>query len=149
MIHGLGYRVVVIDEIEDGQAIKLSSACPCSEDVRRDFNAWLLDMFGGFRPAIVMNDSAQTIYVSQRGAEYIKRAKDEDEAPAPVKPGPRCTRSDMEAITGLKGKKLTSYLRSLVANGGVLRRLAHVNPTTSARRRTVYQSLPKDGVLEL
>lgn len=59
------------------------------------------------------------------------------------------TREQIQQETGLKGKELTAYLRTILAGGGYIKRLAYVDPARSSRRVAVYQTKPKNMNLDL
>lgn len=52
------------------------------------------------------------------------------------------SRRELQEETGLKGKELTAHLKSLVQQGGVIRRYAYTEPATSAKKQAVYQTVP-------
>lgn len=63
--------------------------------------------------------------------------------------GQKKTRRDFQNETGLKGKNLTSHLRTLLAGGGYIKRLVFSDPVKGGKRVAVYQSISVNNTLNL
>jgi hypothetical protein len=63
-------QVRVSPYVPKRQRVRLSETCPCSPEVLRDFNAWLLNMFGADDVVYFVGG---TIVISPQTYEQLRR----------------------------------------------------------------------------
>lgn len=67
-----GMNVITSTLLEPKQKLALGSNCPCSEHVRKEFNQWLLEMFGK-EPAKALVLPTGEIAMAPSAAAKLKR----------------------------------------------------------------------------
>ena len=65
-----GIKVVESSAIQELPKLALSDKCPCSERVRKEFNAWLLEQFGTYLPTYALG--AGTIVMHPKHVAMLK-----------------------------------------------------------------------------
>jgi hypothetical protein len=93
-----GMKIVESPLIQPVQKVKLSRKCPCSDQVRDDFNAWLLGMFGDYLPCYIIGGGQIVMHPKHiallradpsalRAADFLPsnvRGEGQPEAEAPI-----------------------------------------------------------------
>lgn len=69
----LGMNVITSPLLEPAPKLALSESCPCSKEVREEFNQWLLDRFGRGEAKVLFLDGDDTIVMAPSHAATLRK----------------------------------------------------------------------------